>query len=1142
MSSYGLAERPLRTADEDRLGVARHAHKLAEMLEDVELPFTIGIYGPWGAGKTSFANFLVDDLTKLEPWKDLRWLEFSAWPYTTADAIWRALLEELAATIFNCKREKQAEEELDEAWRARLRKAALAEALTLQPEPRDPVQEKYDRLVARLQRAGPVANRSPDQTAAFTEFLLEVATTVAPAVGPVRRLFGAPPNGDTARAADGDPARWSVEDLRDDLRDLFAHAADSRIVVLLDDLDRCQPQVALDVLETIKIFLFESAGKAENGATRPGAQCLFLVAADERLVAQGLRARFGEAVPDEEARAYLEKIVQLGVDLPAIESAGAYALIAEWAPEWAAAADLIVAGVDANPRRMKQQCTLLSYRFWALEQDATPKGKAREWRLRRALHKLARLRAVCPGVIEHLLDPTVDLQAHERMGPTAAESDPDSSLAELLRSHAQARGLFTGPPSLAGIPPRTLQVLAEAPEIRPGPDGVPVADDRVFMYIARAVTEHYGKLSVERLNNDYLQAVLRHVGAIPEIFPILRTLARARTRYAEATATFDDWLDEDPPGDGDVGLTSPGAQPLFELCGPRLAKERLAGQGEPLRVALMQSPRLSEIPVEHIRTVHEKHLEAARADQETERTASWLFALLKTATKMLRSVARRRVLEAAIEARLEVAKDIVERRKFVKLQLLRSRWPEFTDLGASPRVTQRCQDIEKVVLRNDPDVQLSDADRTLAGDETLRALLSIRPFFDEMFPGDVATLTATPEQRPPVPTDATVVTAPSARPLERYATLELELALSETDTNVATVTLVGGTDRQSGDARVPVADIQHRLAHVAALYLEGSTGPVTRDVRAPTVSADDALNDLGSILWSTTIGAVNDVRTELEAVLAREPRVRLVVKTSEPRLIALPWECLYIPAERVFAGLALKLSVVRSVPDTAPTTPVRSARPLRILAVSSSPAEAPLPGAEQEVEILRQTLDPIDNSIVRLEVVDNATHETVQRTLRTFSPHVFHFVGHGFIRDGDGYLALIDSRGGMAPIRAQEMGIMLRDHDILLAVLNGCATGSTETEDLAGGVGQTLVGQGVPAVVATTRAIIDHAALRFAGEFYRALTDGYSAETAVVEGRKALAVRSWDWSAYVTYTGAAVRLEELRAPELRTPTAAPAFT
>ena len=636
--------------------------------------------------------------------------------------------------------------------------------------------------------------------------MLEVATTVAPAVGPLRRLFGGPPNGDAAAPTDGEGARarWSIEDLRDDLRDLFDHDPGARIVVLLDDLDRCQPQVALDVLETIKIFLFESAGTPENATGRQGAQCLFLVAADERLVAQGLRARFGSDVPDDEARAYLEKIVQLGVDLPAVEPAGAYALVAEWAPEWAAAADLIVAGLAGNPRRMKQQSTLLSYRFWALEQDATPDEETREHRLRRVLHKLARLRAVCPEAIEHLLDPAVDLQAHEAIGPEPAESDPEGPLAELLRSQPRARVLFTAAPSVAGIPRATLKVFAAAPDIRPGPDGAPVSDDRVFMYIARAVTEQYGNMSIERLNNDYLQAVLRLCGAIPEIVPILRSVARHHDRYMEAVAQFDDWLDGDPAGDEEVELASTGAQRLVDLCRPRLADERRAGEGEPLRTALMQSPRLSEIPVEHVRTVQAKHIDETRDDQKTDRTSSWLFALLTTATKMLRSATRRRVLEASIEARLVVAKDIVERRKFVKLQLLRSRWPEFADLGASQRASRRCQDIEKVVLRNDPDVQLSDADRTLAGDETLRALLGIRPFFDQMFLGDVATLTATPEQRPTVPAEGTVASAAPPRPLERYASLELELALSPSDANTATVSLVHGTDRHSGSISPPV--------------------------------------------------------------------------------------------------------------------------------------------------------------------------------------------------------------------------------------------------------------------------------------------------------------------------------------------------
>ena len=137
--------------------------------------------------------------------------------------------------------------------------------------------------------------------------------------GPLRRLFG-------GAQADGGPGAGesfapevahSVEDVRNDLRDLFADVK-APIVVLLDDLDRSLPEVALDVLETIKVFLFESGVTISASAAPP--RLLFLVCADERLIARGLRARLGDngAADDEwvDARAYLEKIVQLGVALP----------------------------------------------------------------------------------------------------------------------------------------------------------------------------------------------------------------------------------------------------------------------------------------------------------------------------------------------------------------------------------------------------------------------------------------------------------------------------------------------------------------------------------------------------------------------------------------------------------------------------------------------------------------------------------------------------------------------------------------------------------------------------------------------------------------------------------------------------------
>ena len=48
----------------DLLGVASYAEKLADFIRTINPPFTIGIYGEWGSGKTSFVklaeSFLKD--------------------------------------------------------------------------------------------------------------------------------------------------------------------------------------------------------------------------------------------------------------------------------------------------------------------------------------------------------------------------------------------------------------------------------------------------------------------------------------------------------------------------------------------------------------------------------------------------------------------------------------------------------------------------------------------------------------------------------------------------------------------------------------------------------------------------------------------------------------------------------------------------------------------------------------------------------------------------------------------------------------------------------------------------------------------------------------------------------------------------
>jgi hypothetical protein len=162
----------------------------------------------------------------------------------------------------------------------------------------------------------------------------------------------------------------SMEEFKSILRELFSGEA-RRVVVFIDDLDRCMPDCALDLLEAIRIFL-------------PSTPCVFVVAADETLIGQGLRMRFRDAADSagggdvnafmsKKGREYFEKIVQLPVHLPRPGTDKIRSFIGGRFPEWYGASDLVDAAIGSNPRRLKQYCDRLEYR-WLISQlsEASP--------------------------------------------------------------------------------------------------------------------------------------------------------------------------------------------------------------------------------------------------------------------------------------------------------------------------------------------------------------------------------------------------------------------------------------------------------------------------------------------------------------------------------------------------------------------------------------------------------------------------------------------------------------------------------------------------------------------------------------------------------------------------------------------------
>ncbi len=155
--------------------------------------------------------------------------------------------------------------------------------------------------------------------------------------------------------------------------------------------------------------------------------------------------------------------------------------------------------------------------------------------------------------------------------------------------------------------------------------------------------------------------------------------------------------------------------------------------------------------------------------------------------------------------------------------------------------------------------------------------------------------------------------------------------------------------------------------------------------------------------------------------------------------------------------------------------------------------------------------------------------ESLQHRLRRESYHIFHFIGHGEFDQAlqEGVLILESENKRGHKVDSQFLGMLLHDHESLrVAILNACEGARTSRTDPFSGSAQSLVQQGIPAVIAMQFEIANDVAGRFAHEFYGALADGYPIDASLTEARKSIfaAGREVEWGTPVLY---------LRAPDGR---------
>jgi len=254
-------------------------------------PVTIGVHGDWGAGKSSVLEMIESGLDGKD---DVLCLKFNGWRFqgfedakiALIEGIVTALIEKRPALTKAAGAVKNVFRRIDWLKVAKRAGGLAVTAFTGIPTP-DQVQSIVGSLEAVL----------ADPTKLATKENLSAA------VEEVKRIL---------KPSEATNVPEEVEAFRKAFDKLLEEAGVKQLIVLIDDLDRCLPDTAIETLEAIRLFVFT-------------AHTAFVVAADEAMIEYAVRKHFPDLPdstgPRDYARNYLEKLIQVPFRIPALGEA-----------------------------------------------------------------------------------------------------------------------------------------------------------------------------------------------------------------------------------------------------------------------------------------------------------------------------------------------------------------------------------------------------------------------------------------------------------------------------------------------------------------------------------------------------------------------------------------------------------------------------------------------------------------------------------------------------------------------------------------------------------------------------------------------------------------------------------------------------
>ena len=228
------------------------------------------------------------------------------------------------------------------------------------------------------------------------------------------------------------------------------------------------------------------------------------------------------------------------------------------------------------------------------------------------------------------------------------------------------------------------------------------------------------------------------------------------------------------------------------------------------------------------------------------------------------------------------------------------------------------------------------------------------------------------------------------------------------------------------------------------------------------------------------------LQRSLSSTRAQNVGLRLRLRLSDtPELAELPWEFLYDTGHKRFLARSRHSPLVRYLDLPDPPHSLSVDGPLRVMVVISNPSDYDQLDAEREWRLLNSALAQqlADGRVVIERLAASMSALRAGCASKNFTFSILSAMASTGLTGQRG-VVMEGADGRSHEVTGDELGGLLSEYgQTRLAVLNACEGARSDAKDLFGGMAQTLIQQGLPAVVAMQFQISDAAAIIFAREF-----------------------------------------------------------